>query len=670
MKRSPCILTLRPLALIVFATIAIHPQTQAPDSGPTFRVSVDLVQVDAVVTDAKGHHVSDLKPQDFEILEDGKPQKITHFAWVEGAQTPRPGSPKQAAGATTGPRSSLIANPSQPLERAQVHRTIVLLADDLAARSAMKNFIDREMQPGDLVSIMTTSGGMGATEELTNDKRQLYAAIDRIHYVAGRTGLTWYVPVHKPDAAAIYESESNKRLAAIRNPFLGAGTGAALAYAIQGLRDMPGRKAIALFSDGLPQSAGGIIEMANRASVTIYTLDPRGLASFYMTAVDYVRPADVDAEQAAREAVYRASQRSLEELARGTGGLFFHDQNDLDHGLAAALDDMGGYYLIGYQPEREDFNPVQGHPPFHKIEVKVLRRGLQVRSRNGFVGTPDRQASAGAKSPQEELRNALLSPFQANGFPVHLSTFYTPASHRSAVLRAMLAIDARALTFKDAPDGKKQLNLEIVAAAYGPDNRVVTSSDKLFNTDMTADQTKDIVASGLVYGFDMAVPKPGPYQLRIAARDNNSTQLGSAHEFVDVPDFSRSPLALSSITLRDPEAARNRAFAGAGVLGEGSAVTRNFAAGAKLNYDCTVSGKAATPSVEMQVLIFRGTSRIFESRRMRLAPSNTPGIHASGEIRLPSGLAAGEYALQLLVYGQKGNGAAESATQWTDFTLI
>jgi hypothetical protein len=78
-------------------------------------------------------------------------------------------------------------------------------------------------------------------------------------------------------------------------------------------------------------------------------------------------------------------------MARGTGGIFFHDNNDLDQGLANALDDLSSYYLVGYQPQRADFNQVGGLPQFHKIEVKVLRAGLHVRSRNGFLGTPDLQ---------------------------------------------------------------------------------------------------------------------------------------------------------------------------------------------------------------------------------------------------------------------------------------
>jgi VWFA-related protein len=334
---------------------------QTPGQGPVIRVTVDLVQVDAIVTDTQGHHIANLKPEDFEILEDGKPQKITHFSYVQG--TAVEGGPTVVNPALTRPVEEPLAPVKAPRQD-QFHRTIVMIADDLAlsaddipnVRKAMKAFVESQMQPGDLVSIMTSSGGTGVLEQLTNDKRQLYACIDHIHWSNARTAPTWYDPVHKIDAASEFENASNRRLNAIRRPFLGAGTLGALTYAIQGLRDMPGRKAIVLFSDGFPQSAGGIIQQANRASVVIYTLDPRGLASFFLTAVDWCTPpiCNPTVEETKRQRAYLDSQRSLDELARGTGGTFFHDNNDLFQGLTNALDDMSSYYLIGYQPQRTD----------------------------------------------------------------------------------------------------------------------------------------------------------------------------------------------------------------------------------------------------------------------------------------------------------------------------
>jgi VWFA-related protein len=581
------------------------------------------------------------------------------------------------------PRASAsIEPPSVPSHGVQpdsVHRTIVLIADDLAlaaedvpaAKKAMKNFVDREMQPGDLISVMTTSGGMGITAQLTNDRRQIDATIDRIHWSTGRTGLTWYQPVHDIDAATKYENESNARLDANRKPFLTAvGTLATIAYAIDGLREMPGRKAIALLSDGFLESPAKIVELANRASVTVYTLDPRGVPAFNLSAVDNCacgkNPLAVDAHETQRKRDYRATQQGLEQLARGTGGIFFHDDNDLTEGMVSAMADMDGYYLLGYQPHREAFEAIRGKLQFHKLEIKILRPGLQVRSRNGFVGTPDSSVQ-GSRQPsgRDALRNALLSPFQANGFPVRLSAFYSASRDRQPVLRAMLAIDAHELHFKDAPDGKKQLGLDIVAAAYDG-AKPVASSDKTFSTELTESEVNQLIASGLVYNMDIAIPKPGGYQFRVAIRDANSEQIGSATTFVEIPDFNRRAMELSSILLSDSDAARNEGLARAGVLGPGSPVTRAFGSGAAVTWDCDVFGAAGNPQIEMSINLFRGRESIFTGHPIS-APAGKKGapVHLNGQVKLPDSLPAGDYALELLVHD-----GGKSATQWTDFVIV
>jgi VWFA-related protein len=254
------------VGLVVLGTAPLTPHSEQ-SAGPVIRVTVDLVQVDAVVTDSQGRHVTGLKPEDFQILEDGKPQKITHFSYLAG--TGIPGGPAPVNPAPREPsaiKSEAIPAPPKALRPEEVQRTIVLMA-------------------GDLASIMTTSGGMGATQQLTNDKRQLYASIEHIHYMPGLTGLTWYVPILPPGPDKKFRMEIERRISAARSPVLTLGTLNVLAYALQGLREMPGRKAIALFSDGFPPAAGRIVQLANRASIVIYTLDPRGLVSQFFTAV-------------------------------------------------------------------------------------------------------------------------------------------------------------------------------------------------------------------------------------------------------------------------------------------------------------------------------------------------------------------------------------------------
>ena len=683
-------LKLIPLCL---ALIPLAAQTTGTD--PVFRVSVDLVQVDVVVSGKNGRHVPNLSAADFEVFEDRNPQNITSFSYVPAGH---------ATGAIMRPATTSqldplpeALTPPHMLRQDQVRRTIVLIADDLGlsadaipgVRNAMKRFVNDGLQPGDIVSIMTTSGGSGSTQQVTNDKRQLFAAIDGVRFRSGRAGQTWYDPVHKIDVASEVDNASNERLNGIRRPFLVAGTINALNYAIDGLKELPGRKAIALFSAGFRQTADTVVERANRASVVIYTIDPRGLVTFFLTAVDYCKPPRCNprAEESGRETAYRDSQRALDQLARGTGGIFFHDRNDLDQALLDATDDMSDYYLIGYQPQRNDFDAFRHPPRFHRIEVKVRTPGMVVRTRGGFLGVPDPPALQ-RKPPanaSEALRAALLSPFQATGFPVQLSAFYSASVTRDPVrhqhttsLRAMLALDAKEISFADSPDGRKSLSLEVVGALYGPDNQVVVQNDRIFNESVTPAQMQDLLASGLLYGLDIDLPKPGSYQLRVAAWDDNSKRAASASQFVVIPDFNGADLVLSSLLLSASDVEKNSALTRAGVIGAGNAATRLFSPGTRLTYDSTLFGatfdsKSRKPQVEIQLRLFRGIEHVFTGQFIPLAvPEGNPSeaLHITGEIRLPDALPSGEYTVELIAFDRLRKPQDQAVAQSTDLKLM
>jgi len=164
------------------------PQT-APGDDDVVRITANLVQIDAVVTDRKGKQITNLSDQDFEILEDGRAQKITNLSYV--SLKPPAGEPQPLATASakdTGTRDK--GAPPVHLRPEQVHRTIALVVDDLGlsfqsmvyVRKALKKFVDEQMQPGDMAAIIRTRAGTGALQQFTGDKRQLYSAIERIRW--------------------------------------------------------------------------------------------------------------------------------------------------------------------------------------------------------------------------------------------------------------------------------------------------------------------------------------------------------------------------------------------------------------------------------------------------------------------------------------------------------
>src|ERR1044071_8425055 len=337
-------------------------QQSAPDEDEVVRISTNLVQVDAVVTDGDGRQVTDLDARDFEILEDGKPQTITNFSYVslggpEAHATPAPARRKDR---------EFIPPPPARLRPEQVRRTLALVVDDLSlsfestvfVRRALNKFIDEQMQPGDLAAVIMTSAGSGALQQFTADRRRLHAAAERIRwYPFGRGGIDTFKPLDldpldklkarsqnmagATTSLAPDYSGSNGEVEEFLNDTTSLGTLGAVKYIIQGMKERPGRNSVLLLSDGLkifnPARRGqnsngltaagrrmrdpdvnGMIEalrrltdLANRSSVVIYAMDARGLPTTGLSArdqTDDIPPSVVTGRVIGRGDEYLASQ--------------------------------------------------------------------------------------------------------------------------------------------------------------------------------------------------------------------------------------------------------------------------------------------------------------------------------------------------------------------------
>src|SRR5215471_680782 len=146
---------------------------QKPEDVEVVRITTNLVQVDAVIADNHGKLVTDLKPEEVEIFEDGHKQKITHFSFSLSATTPAP----QRVAKVAAPERTAPVVPPAPLRREDIKRTIAIVVDDLGLsfesiaylRGALKKFVNEQIQPGDLVAIIRTSAGMGSLQQFTAD---------------------------------------------------------------------------------------------------------------------------------------------------------------------------------------------------------------------------------------------------------------------------------------------------------------------------------------------------------------------------------------------------------------------------------------------------------------------------------------------------------------------
>ncbi|HEX2640998.1 MAG TPA: VWA domain-containing protein, partial [Pyrinomonadaceae bacterium] len=232
---------------------------------------------------------------------------------------------------------------------------------------------------------------------------------------------------------------------------------------VRGMQELPGRKSIMLISDGFKlyeendgfKESGRVMyalrrlaDAANRASVVIYTLDARGLVVTGLTAADDTSgrdAAEIAQTMSDRSSQLFDTQDGLKYLAAVTGGYAIVNSNDLSGGIRRVLDDQS-YYLVGYQPEDETFDPKTRR--FNQLEIKVKRPGVKVRYRSGFFGiTDEKLGSATQPTGQQRLANALTSPFAVNQVAIRLNTLFGNTPANGPYLRSLLHIQTQDLKF-------------------------------------------------------------------------------------------------------------------------------------------------------------------------------------------------------------------------------
>jgi VWFA-related protein len=689
---------------IALAQDPTAPQSQPPDT--VIRINVNLVQVDAVVTDSKGNAVTGLGAQDFEILQDGKAQAITNFSYINlAAGVARATAVKPAPRA----KGALPAPPPPPmaLKPSEVRRTVALVVDDLGlafasiayVHDALKKFVDKEMQPGDLVAIVRTGAGMGALQTFTSDKRMLYAAIERVKFNSyGRVGISSFEALgSEPDLG----EDANAGLAAAeeeRKEMISVGTLGAIRYIIDGLRELPGRKSVVLFSENLrlfhaDGSTGRTIDAvrvltdaANRASVVIYSIDPRGLQTHSLTAADNTRgmtPQQVGAVPQQRSQQEFESQDGMAVLAKDTGGLFLRNQNDVGAALHQVLEDGAGYYLIGYHPQANTFDAKTGEPKFHSVRVRVKRPGLQVRSRSGFLGTSDREARPTPRTPRDQLLHALSAPFNSGAIHVRLTTLFSNGAKLGSFVKAMLFIDAKDLKFSDEPDGWHKASLDVVAVTFGDNGQAIDSTGRTFTIRAKDKGYQEMLHGGLVYRIHHAVKKPGGYQMRIALRDSASGEVGSATQFVEVPDVSKGRLTLSSIVIAKAPGELSKPVADDQAEGQvqdqdpnATPAVRIFQPGTAIAYVYQVLNAQPDPqnhpALQVQTRLFLDGKQVYLGKPAAFNVAGQPDpkrLVGTGSMRLGEKIAPGDYVLQVIVTDKLAKEKFRVAAQSMDFEI-
>jgi len=562
-------MTQRILAAFVFAcagAVAIGAQQPAPQPPPpttqatpppTFRVEVNYVEVDAIVTDATGKPVSDLTAADFEVLEDGKPQKISAFSQVN-IPIERADRPLFAA--------APIERDVQSNQQAD-GRVYLIVLDDLhinplrtpRAKAVARAFLERHFAANDVAAVVFTSGRADG-QEFTNNRRLLLNAVDRFMGQKMRSSTLSRLEQYRNtqgmrssgervDDPTLAERAFHDRngLESIRN----------LAEFMSGIRGR--RKAMLLISEGIDydindvftnRDASTIIDAsrdaigaATRANVAIYSVDPRGVTSLGDEGieVDSFPVNDPDAGISSQDMMneLRLSQDSLRTLSDETGGFAAVNRNDFSGAFDRIVRENSSYYVLGYYPanERRDGR-------FRKIEVRVKRPGLQVRSRKGYQAprgkAPDAKNAAAAGS-SAAMRDAMNSPLPMSG--IGMKVFAAPFKGNAPNAAVAISVELEPNVFKTPSAANGELQIGMTAL----DSKGKMVPGDVIKLPLKPEAVSRIDERGFraISQIDLA---PGRYQLRVAAAES-SGNMGSVLYDLEIPDFYKLPFTMSGLAI-------------------------------------------------------------------------------------------------------------------------
>jgi VWFA-related protein len=543
--------------------VAQTPQERPADQQPplTFKVEVNYVEIDAVVTDAQGNFVRGLTKDDFEVTEQGKPQKVTVFSFVD-IPVERTDPPLFAA--------SPIEPDVRTNRREFDGRVFVIVLDDLntsftrsaRVRAAARQFVERHLGANDLAAVVQTGGNRGGAQEFTSSRRLLVNAIDR--FIGQKERSATLEKIEDLDRRrGIGESRPGEdALEAIRahKARNAMSTLKGLADYLTGIRGR--RKAVVFFSEGIDYDINNVIEnryasdirdemeaaiaAATRANVSFYAVDPRGLSGLD-EGIDIagLPPEDNTLGTTSMMNELRLAQDTLRTISDETGGFATVNRNAFGDSFARIIQDNSSYYVLGYY---SDDSRRDGR--FRAVDVKIKRPGLQVRARKGYVAPRGRAAtaaSAASAGTSADLREALNSPVPVSGLGI--SAFAAPfrGSGQKASVSVTLELDASRFKFVEK-DGRLSNQVEIAIIAF--DNAGKPKDGGHDTVTITPrPQTRDIIIANGLRVLRRLELEPGRYNLRIGARESGSGAVGTVLLDLDVPDFSKGGLVMSGLVV-------------------------------------------------------------------------------------------------------------------------
>src|ERR1041384_4690465 len=592
--------------LILLLLVAVCPHANAQET-EVVRTNVELVQTAVTVLDKNGKFVEGLQKEQFELMVDGKPRPVAFFERI-AAGSPRESELARTLGAPADATTNSVAPPRVPGRTILFFLDDLHLAPDSFVRTQMmlKHFLENEMTTRDTVAITTASGQVGFLEQFTNNRAVLDEAMSRLvprpynaeGYSAGGGAkmtelMALQLNTNKSDAKVLEayieecmkgsnmfraakqftlpllrqacetEVKNSSRAVLIQAGQVTQNTYNSLASVMRSLMRAPGRKLAFFISDGFLLDSGPnapnnrdkleyVIDAAQRAGVVVYTIHAKGLVDSGFMDPAYKKPVD-ERIGLASVGELEANQDALNAIANDTGGRALRSTNFFDKWVSAVLDETSNYYLVAWRPENEE----EKTPKFRNVKITVIGQPeLTVRAPLGYVDGPKPEATttakatdkaapaktAAPKTPDTELRDALSDFYPIGGLPTQLSLTYLNTPANGLVVTSSIEISGKGVSY--GTDTKEPATIKLAGVVLNDKGKIAGS----FRNQLNIDPPKSGGSDAIFYNHHTPIT-PGIYQVRVAARDDRSGHVGSAMQWIAIPDLTKSQLTLSSVLL-------------------------------------------------------------------------------------------------------------------------
>lgn len=543
--------------LALLALLCASSASQQQQSDYVFRTGSELVLVNVTVRDKSGKFVQGLKPENFTILEDNKPQKVISFDVENVDAVPATDVAQAQPLPETVPGTQSPSPSAADAAKQFKDRRLIVLFFDLSAMepdeidhavTSAEHYVDTQMAPADLVSIVSLGSSLLVNQDFTADhdllKKQLqqFSSGSGQGFEEGTTGTT----EGTSDTGQSFTADdteynifnTDRRLEALRS-------------VAEKLSHVQQKKSLIYFSSGMDRTGienqselRAAVNAAVRSNLAIYTMDMRGLQALVAGGEAQsasLRGASAYSGQSTLNALNSnfTTQETLVTLASDTGGRAFLDSNDFSKIFKGVQQDTSTYYLLGYHSTN-----MARDGRYRRIVVKSNVPGVKIDYRRGYYAPADYQHST-KDDKERQMEEELASEMPATDLPLYLGVSFFRLQENKFFVPISLVVPGSQIPFVRTSDRDKA-TLDVIGmvldSEHHPLNRIRDTVKLAVNT------SAEVKKKNVQYETGMSLLS-GKYHLKFVVRENQTGRMGSFETDITVPDLKTQPLKMSSVVL-------------------------------------------------------------------------------------------------------------------------